>query len=284
MTHRESFLDGDLARPLVVVRLALDKNQLGVAVSVPPQPEGNGPGRLVESSVVQLELVVVQIYRVGKLRVGLARRRLLQKDGQMPQNVVLDPGDVLRLDPVFCGLPQKGLLVLVFVGDVIVSQAGVNVGEPDHQIGIVPSDPGLGVHPRDVKCLAGHIGKILVVLFEDLVKSHEINVDVFFQPQKIVGDFVGLVHVDGLLLIGIGLEGFDLGPQFRDLLEGKLFDLCQLDVHLAQEFFLRDGLVAHGQTSGVRLGRDRHGDLSVLQIGAFDKTTKVSQRKESKET
>mmetsp|Transcript_10452 Transcript_10452/g.22133 ORF Transcript_10452/g.22133 Transcript_10452/m.22133 type:complete len:601 (-) Transcript_10452:315-2117(-) len=264
---RESLLHGNLSRPLVVVSLSLDKNQIGIPVSVPSQAEGDRPRTLLEPSVVQLELVVVEVDRVGKLRIALPRRRLLQKDRQVSQYVVLDSRDVFRLDPVLGRLAEEGLLVVVLVRNEVVSQARIDVAQPDDEIGIVPPDPRLGVHPRNVKGLAGDVWEVLVVFFEDLVASHKVDVDVLFEAQKVARDLVGLVHVD-VVDGGFLLDGLDLFPELAHLFQGELFDLGQLKIHRAEKFFSGDGFVAHCQTTGVGLRGDRHGDLSVLQIGA----------------
>jgi hypothetical protein len=47
------------------MRFALDKDNVRIPTSIPPKTEGDGTWRLVQPIVVQLELVIVQINRVG---------------------------------------------------------------------------------------------------------------------------------------------------------------------------------------------------------------------------
>jgi len=85
----------------------------------------------------------------------------VSKDG------ILDSGYVLRLDPVLGGGSEEGLagiLTLLGSGISIVAQGGVDVRQPNDYVGVVTPHPGLGVHARDVKRLAGIAWAVLVVL------------------------------------------------------------------------------------------------------------------------
>ena len=64
-TYHKSFLDTRFACPPISMRSALDKDSVRIPASIPPKTEGDGIWRLVQPIVIQLELVVVQINRVG---------------------------------------------------------------------------------------------------------------------------------------------------------------------------------------------------------------------------
>ena len=154
------------------MRLALDKDNVRITTSIPPKTEGDGTWRLVQPIVIQLQLVVFKVNRVAELTVRFASRGFLQKHGQMAKDGILDSGYVLRLDPVLGGGSEEGLAgILTLLGGGIVAQGGVYGRQPNDNVGVVTTHPGLGVHARDVKRLAGIAWAVLVVLLEDLVES-----------------------------------------------------------------------------------------------------------------
>jgi hypothetical protein len=53
------------------------------------------------------------------------------------------------------------------------------------------------VEVRNVELAAGNVGKHLVMLFEDLVESHVVKIDILLQLQELIADGLGLLQVGG---------------------------------------------------------------------------------------
>mmetsp|Transcript_11842 Transcript_11842/g.23063 ORF Transcript_11842/g.23063 Transcript_11842/m.23063 type:complete len:258 (-) Transcript_11842:63-836(-) len=196
----------------------------------------------------------------------------------MLQNGILDLADVLRPDPVLGGAPQKTLTgILILLGALIVPKRAVHGRQPHHDVGVISPDPGLIVHPIDVELLAGVGGGVLIVLLEDFVKAHEVEVDVLFEGQKGFGDGVGLIAdavEDGFVgtVLGRGatgrvgdgggvvegghlaLERGNLIAELRDLLEGEFLDLDELGVDAGVEVLFGRGGVGGGELTAGRVG------------------------------
>ncbi len=184
----------------------------------------------------------------------------------MLQNGVLDLADVLRPHPVLGGAPQEALTgVLVLLGALVVPQRAVHGRQPDDDVGVISADPGLVVHPIDVELLAGVGRGVLVVLLEDLVEAHEVEVDVLLEGEEGLGDGVGSVadavenfFVGRVLVVleggHLSLEGGDLVAQLRDLFEGELLDLEELRVDAGVEVLFGRGRVGGGELPPGRVG------------------------------
>ena len=114
----------------------------------------------------------------------------------MLQYGILDSRNIFCSNPILGSGSQKGLIGFVawFLDRLILSKTGINMRQSNDQIRIISTDPSLRVHSIDVECLAGIAGQMFVVLFEDFVEAHEIDIDEFFQSQKVIGDFFGLIH------------------------------------------------------------------------------------------
>jgi len=88
-TYNKALLGAGFTRPLVAVGLPLHEDQTGgFPGTVPPKTKGDRTLLFIEAAVVQFQLVVIQIYRVGKLRIALPRASLLKEDRQMLQHCV----------------------------------------------------------------------------------------------------------------------------------------------------------------------------------------------------
>ena len=252
-------------------------------------------------------MVIIHIDTVSKLRIGFTRTRLLQEDGQVSENSVLDPRNVFGFDPVLGGGAQKGLRgVLVFFRHVIVANGRIHVGKTDDNIRVVTTDPGLGVQAIDVKGLDGVGRQILVVLcgcgqgcnssgvsqggrmpisgyrsstylFENLVQSHKVDVDILFQSQKVVGNLVGFLGYFILVPERLALRAgmFELGFHFGQLVanechlaEGELFDATNVSIDQRQECFLGNGYFGSVETLSVGLRGSRHGQDTIRFDGS----------------
>ena len=100
----------------------------------------------------------------------------------MLQDGILDGADILGLDPVLGSLTEEALAVAALVlGGLVTAKYGVNIRQPNDDVGVIAANPRLGVHARHVECLAGVVGDVLVVLLQDFVKAHEVEVDVLLQ-------------------------------------------------------------------------------------------------------
>ena len=125
----------------------------------------------------------------------------------MAKDGILDSGNVLRLDPVFGGGSEERLagILSLLGGSSIVSQSGVDGGQPNDDIGIVTTHPGLGMHTRDVEGLAGIARAVLVVLLENFVEPHKVEVDVLLQRQELLRDGIrlGLNPIDRGLIVEV---------------------------------------------------------------------------------
>mmetsp|Transcript_10434 Transcript_10434/g.29771 ORF Transcript_10434/g.29771 Transcript_10434/m.29771 type:complete len:445 (-) Transcript_10434:273-1607(-) len=239
----ETLLHRNFPSPLVVVRLALHKDGSWLADTVPTQTQCDRTGRLVEPTVIQLQLIVIDVHRIRELRIALAGTRLLQEDREMTQDGVLDATHVFRLDPVLGRRSEEGLrCILIFRRHMILTQRRINLRQSDHQITVIPTHPGLRMHAGNVKCLARIVRQMLVMLLQDFVKSHEVDVDVLFDAQEIFRDLVGQRHDGGVGFdADLGFRRVDLVAQFGDLFERELFHLGQFRFDHLEERFLRCG-------------------------------------------
>mmetsp|Transcript_23552 Transcript_23552/g.56839 ORF Transcript_23552/g.56839 Transcript_23552/m.56839 type:complete len:271 (+) Transcript_23552:703-1515(+) len=121
MIHDEPLLHTGLARPRIPVSLAFTEYHLGIAGPVPSKPVRDGPGRLIESAVIELQLIIIKVNAIGQLRITLPCAGLLQEHGQMFQHSVLDPANVLRPNPILRRAPQEALTcIFVLLCRVIV--------------------------------------------------------------------------------------------------------------------------------------------------------------------
>ena len=75
----------------------------------PSEAQGDGSGILVQSAVVQLHRVIVQVDGVHELRVDIADHSLLEKHGQVRQDGILDGGDILCMHPIFASTSDEVL-------------------------------------------------------------------------------------------------------------------------------------------------------------------------------
>ena len=86
----------------------------------------------------------------------------------MLKDSILNRRHIFRLDPVFRCLTKKGLAVSALVlGSMIPAESRVNVRQANDDVGVIASHPGLRVHTRNVKGLAGISRAILVMLLRD---------------------------------------------------------------------------------------------------------------------
>jgi hypothetical protein len=111
-------------------------------------------------------------------------------------------------------------------------------------------------------------GRILVVLLEYLMKSHEVDVDILLESEEGPGD--GFGHATPALDFLGGqvdatnclLDARDLGAQERHALECKALDLMEFCVYAGIEVLFGHGRIILGEhaTSGVggRRGGQRH--------------------------
>ena len=192
----------------------------------------------------------------------------------MLQHGILDGTDILGLDPVLGSLAEETLAVAALVlGGLVAAEYGVNIREPNDDVGVIAANPRLGVHARHVECLAGVVGDVLVVLLQDFVKAHEVEVDVFLQLEELLGDGVHQ-RLDpsaiGRRLIIVFIRRFespldydDLLAEFVHLLQGEILDLCELRVHLGEEGLVGDDARRSRHDGGGR----RHGDGPPLRVG-----------------
>ena len=197
----------------------------------------------------------------------------------MPKNRVLDSRHVLRLDPVLGRTSEKTLgRVLLFLHKRVVAKRGVNGRQSHDHIGIISSDPGLPVHASDVKGFNGVVWNVLVVLFENLVEAHEIDIDVFFEAQKFFGDHVcfrsELFTGSFIARVDCLFNSLEFGPKSRDFFESKLFYFDHLIIHRLEEDLLRDSsrIVLNVHTMRVRGRGHSERYLTMLQIDALGKT------------
>ena len=192
----------------------------------------------------------------------------------MLQDGILDGADILGLDPVLGGLAEEALAVAALVlGSLVTAKYGVNIRQPNDDVGVIAANPRLSVHARHVECLAGVVGDVLVVLLQDFVKAHEVEVDVLLQLEELLGD--GVHHrlnppAIGRRLIIVFIRRFesllddvDLLAEFVHLLQGEILDLCELRVHLGEEGLVGDDVRSPRHDGGGC----RHGDSPPLRVG-----------------
>lgn len=138
----ETSLDTLLASPVLAMGLALDENLLLVHASVPSQTQSLSTLRLFQTTHVQLKIFIVIVDgrdgTVGrvKLLVGVE-----DENGKVLEDVELELGDVVGVNPVLCGVADKGLLAATGGGVTTVGLAPgpdlvVEAGQLDDQ-GIV---------------------------------------------------------------------------------------------------------------------------------------------------
>mmetsp|Transcript_21850 Transcript_21850/g.35351 ORF Transcript_21850/g.35351 Transcript_21850/m.35351 type:complete len:422 (-) Transcript_21850:128-1393(-) len=182
-SHREPLLHAGLARPGVLVRLALHEDQLRQPRAVPAQPQRDRARQLVHAAVVQLHLRVVEVDRVQQLAVAAAVHGVLQEHGQVLQHRVLHAGDVLGPHPVLGRRPHEVLRGgLGGLRHVVGPQRAVDAAHRHQRRAVVALDPALVVQPGHVEGLAG-VGQVLVVLLQDLAEGHEVEVHVALEGQ-----------------------------------------------------------------------------------------------------
>ena len=192
----------------------------------------------------------------------------------MLQHGILNGTDILGLDPVLGSLAEETLAVTALVlGGLVTAKNGVDVRQPNDDVGVIAANPRLGVHARHVECLAGVVGDVLVVLLQNFVKAHEVEIDIFLQSEELLGDGVHQ-RLDpsaiGRRLIIVFIRRFespldydDLLAEFVHLLQGESLDLCELRVHLGEEGLVGDD-VRRPRHDG---GGCRHGDGLPLRVG-----------------
>lgn len=125
--------------------------------------------------------------------------------------------------------------VLVLHSAGVSPQLGVDVGERHQQVRVVSLHPRLLMQVCNVELAAGRMGEHLIMLLEDLVESHVIQVDELLQCEEVISDSVCLLeqHVLGCfaLLLGVGRLGLHLVEVRTQLLHkglGELVDLIDL--------------------------------------------------------
>lgn len=108
------------------------------------------------------------------------------------------------------------------------------------------------------------------MLFEDFMKPHEVDIDVFFQCQEGFGGIVCLLtnglHFS-LFPLGDSSQGIyflfdngDIGTQVGDSLECEGFYLGEVGIDAVVEIFFGDGGVGGGQLTACRVGGGRGGE------------------------
>ena len=219
-------------------------------------------------------MIVIEIDAVGQLTVGLPGAGLLQENWQMFQYRVLDLAHVLGPHPILRSRPAERLCrVLVLLGHVIVPQGRVDGAKPHHNVGVIPPHPSLVVHPVDVELLTRVRGRILVVLLEYLMKSHEVDVDILLECEEGPGDGVG--HAARALDFLGGqanatdclLDARDLGSQQRHALEGEALDLVELCVYAGIEVLFGHGGIILGEHATSCVGGGRGGQRHLAGVG-----------------
>lgn len=134
------------------------------------------------------------------------------------------------------------------------------------------------MHTRDVEGLAGIARAVFVMLLENFVKSHKVEVDVLFQRQELLRDGIrlGLHPIDRGLIVEVGpsqlvLDLLNLSPQVGHHLESVRLHLGQLGIHLGEEVLVGNLGRRHGrQTPGVGRWRGRDGHRPRYLIGTVD--------------
>jgi hypothetical protein len=232
--------------------------------AVPAQPQRQRPGLLVQPPVVQLQAVVVQVHAVDQLRVAhvLVLRLLELEDGQVLQHVVLDSRHVRCAHPVLCRRPHETLCrVLILDAAGVAPQLRVHVGQPHQDVAARALDPLLLVQVRDVELLARRVRQHLVVLLQNLVEAHVVQVHELLQRKVLVAQLVRLLlQLVPLIAAAVGL---DLGVQAvqrrhqpPDAVLREVAHLLDLAVERLEEALL-GGVplrlrARHGQGGGAR--------------------------------
>mmetsp|Transcript_15875 Transcript_15875/g.47773 ORF Transcript_15875/g.47773 Transcript_15875/m.47773 type:complete len:412 (+) Transcript_15875:1024-2259(+) len=181
--------------PPFAVGFALHEDQLGHG-AVPPQPQGDRLGGLVQPPVVQLHAVVVQVHAVDQLPVlHVARIRGVEReDGEVLQDVVLHGTHVRGAHPVLGRRPHEALSgVLVLDTRLVPAQQAVDVRQAHQDVAGGSLDPLLLVQMGNVELLAGRMRQHLVVLLQDLMEPHVVQVHILLQSQVLIPQLLGLL-------------------------------------------------------------------------------------------
>lgn len=177
----------------------------------PSEAQGNCSGILIQSAVVQLHRVVVQVDGVHELRVDITDHSLLQKHGQVRQDGILDGGNILCMHPIFASTSDEVLqkfrykcyikmylqndcmhifyqylsASFFFCYDFVASQGAIHSTHDDHDVRVVSSNPGLVMQSADVEVFA-RIRQASIMFLKNLVKAGEIQVDILFYSIVII--------------------------------------------------------------------------------------------------
>mmetsp|Transcript_687 Transcript_687/g.1729 ORF Transcript_687/g.1729 Transcript_687/m.1729 type:complete len:241 (+) Transcript_687:2452-3174(+) len=101
--------------------------------------------------------------------------------------MVLHGGHVLIADPVLGGGAREALrCVLILLPGRVAPELAVNARQRHKQVRIVALHPGLLMQVGHVELAAWRMGQQLVVLLQDLMKAHVVEVDVLLQSQELI--------------------------------------------------------------------------------------------------
>ena len=130
------------------------------------------------------------------------------------------------------------------------------------------------MHPTDIEGLAGIARHVLVMLLQNFVKSHKVQVDILLQMEEFLRHRVhhglDLAAIGRRRLVDVGgrfqrlLDDVDLLPQLVHLRQGELLNLGQLGIHLAKEGLVGDDVRRPARSDG---GGGRHGDGPLFGVG-----------------
>mmetsp|Transcript_4262 Transcript_4262/g.12119 ORF Transcript_4262/g.12119 Transcript_4262/m.12119 type:complete len:206 (+) Transcript_4262:1692-2309(+) len=92
---------------------------------------------------------------------------------------------------------------------LIPSNIGIHVPQSDEEVRVRALYPRLVVQMANVKLPTRRVRELLVVLLQDLMESHVVEIDILFQLEELVPDVPGLLQE---LLLELGLVGAILRP------------------------------------------------------------------------
>ncbi len=212
LLDRETGLDRLLTGPILTMRLSLDKDLLVVHTSIPTQTDSFGTFGLLETSQVELEILVVVVDRsdggvlLCKLLLGVE-----DENGKMLEDDELKRDDVVWVDPVLCGLTHESGLVSTGTGvtlNWITSSADKveELGELDDKLIVVLLVEGSGGEVVLDELLSQQSASLLIVLLDDLMETGVVELG---EEGKIVDvcndDSEALLKLKETLLVSIAV-------------------------------------------------------------------------------
>mmetsp|Transcript_13857 Transcript_13857/g.34992 ORF Transcript_13857/g.34992 Transcript_13857/m.34992 type:complete len:272 (+) Transcript_13857:1466-2281(+) len=223
--------------------------------------------------MVKLQRAVVQVHRVEQLRVARKVVLVELEDRQVLQHDVLHGRHVGGAHPELGRGAHKALRrVLVLLGRHVAAEVGVDVAQLDKEVGVVAHRPRLVVEDVDEELVHGLLRQVLVVLLQDLVESHVVEVHILLQLQELVAEALCLLLVRRSLVAvavhGGGQAGHVAAEGLHHRLH-KLGDLVNLLTQQGAESLMRALLLGpvrplHGERRHAQAVRGTIGALAVL--------------------